>query len=123
MVRTLGVDLTGNYALAFEVGVRCEQVPKELRTRTYEARIAYASFLVYSDEGDGSGLRAEALFFATSLSLLLPRRDACDPDGTFTWNDDDVDRRADCSLRHTETGSKRRCETNRLNEHVRRGLD
>jgi hypothetical protein len=37
------VDLTGNYALAFEAGSGCEQIPKELRTRTYEARIAYAS--------------------------------------------------------------------------------
>ena len=37
----LTVDLTGNYALTFEVGNACEQVPKELRLRTYEARIEY----------------------------------------------------------------------------------
>ena len=41
--RSLAVDLTGSYALAFEVGTGCEHVPRELRTRTYEARIAYAS--------------------------------------------------------------------------------
>jgi hypothetical protein len=37
------VDLTGNYALTFEVGSACEQVPKELRIRTYEAKIEYHS--------------------------------------------------------------------------------
>ena len=41
--RSLAVDLTGNYALTFEVGNACEQVPKELRTRTYSAKIAYNS--------------------------------------------------------------------------------
>lgn len=41
--RSLAVDLTGNYALTFEVGNACEQVPKELRIRTYEARIEYES--------------------------------------------------------------------------------
>ena len=39
--RSLPVDLTGNYALTFEVGSACDEVPKELRTRTYEARIGY----------------------------------------------------------------------------------
>jgi hypothetical protein len=39
--RSLAVDLTGDYALTFEVGNGCEQIPKELRTRTYEAKIAY----------------------------------------------------------------------------------
>jgi hypothetical protein len=37
------VDLTGTYALSFEVGSACEQIPNELRNRTYEARIEYAS--------------------------------------------------------------------------------
>jgi hypothetical protein len=41
--RSLAVDLTGLYALTFEVGNSCEQVPKELRIRTYEARIEYKS--------------------------------------------------------------------------------
>ena len=41
--RSLAVDLTGTYALPFEVGQACEQVPKELRIRTYEARIEYKS--------------------------------------------------------------------------------
>lgn len=40
---SLAVDLTGIYALTFEVGNACEQVPKELRIRTYEARIEYKS--------------------------------------------------------------------------------
>ena len=39
--RSLAVDLTGRYALTFEVGNACEQVPKEIRTRTYEATIEY----------------------------------------------------------------------------------
>lgn len=39
--RSLAVDLTGNYGLRFEVGDDCEQVPKELRIRTYEAKIEY----------------------------------------------------------------------------------
>ena len=39
----LSVDLTGNYRLTFDVGAACEQVPKELRRRTYEARIEYKS--------------------------------------------------------------------------------
>lgn len=38
---SLAVDLTGNYALTFEVGDACEQVPKEFRTRTYETRVRY----------------------------------------------------------------------------------
>jgi hypothetical protein len=37
----LAIDLTGNYTLTFEVGGGCEQIPKELRTRTYEAKIGY----------------------------------------------------------------------------------
>jgi len=37
----LAVDLTGNYALTFEVGDACEQIPTELRSRTYETTIAY----------------------------------------------------------------------------------
>jgi hypothetical protein len=41
--RSLPVDLTGNYALTFEVGGACEQVPKELKIRTYEAKIEYHS--------------------------------------------------------------------------------
>ena len=41
--RSLAVDLTGIYALTFEVGNACEQVPKELRIRTYEARVDYKS--------------------------------------------------------------------------------
>jgi hypothetical protein len=41
--RSLAVDLPGNYALTFEVGNACEQVPKELRTRTYAAKIGYKS--------------------------------------------------------------------------------
>lgn len=40
---SLAVDLTGHYAMTFEVGNGCEQVPKELRNRTYEARIDYKS--------------------------------------------------------------------------------
>lgn len=41
--RWLAVDLTGTYALPFEVRQACEQIPKELRIRTYEARIEYKS--------------------------------------------------------------------------------
>jgi hypothetical protein len=37
------IDLTGDYRLTFEVGGACEQVPKELRSRTYDARIHYHS--------------------------------------------------------------------------------
>jgi hypothetical protein len=55
--RALSVDLTGNYALTFEVGSACEQVPKELRIRTYEARIEYRSSGSYrSDESSDSFL-------------------------------------------------------------------
>jgi hypothetical protein len=39
--RSLAVDLRGNYLLTFEVGNACEHVPKELRIRTYDARIDY----------------------------------------------------------------------------------
>ena len=39
--RSLVGALTGDYALTFEVGNGCEAVPKEFRTRTYEARIEY----------------------------------------------------------------------------------
>jgi hypothetical protein len=45
----LAVDLTGSYALTFEVGSACEQVPKELRIRTYEARIRYVSSFESTD--------------------------------------------------------------------------
>jgi hypothetical protein len=41
--RSLAVDLTGIYVLTFEVGNACEQVPKELRIRTYDARVDYQS--------------------------------------------------------------------------------
>jgi len=37
------VDLTGNYALTFEMGNACEQIPRELKTRTYAATIEYKS--------------------------------------------------------------------------------
>src|SRR6266545_484079 len=47
--RSLAVDLTGNYALTFEVGNGCEQVPKELRTRTYEAKIGYYKSVASAD--------------------------------------------------------------------------
>jgi hypothetical protein len=36
------VDLTGSYTLTFEAGTSCEQLPEELRTRTYLASISYA---------------------------------------------------------------------------------
>jgi hypothetical protein len=45
--RSLAVDLTGNYALTFQAGSSCEQLPKEFRTRTYEARIEYRSSVSY----------------------------------------------------------------------------
>jgi hypothetical protein len=48
--RSLTVDLTGNYALTFEVGNACEHIPKELRTRTYEARIEYERSYGSTDE-------------------------------------------------------------------------
>jgi hypothetical protein len=35
------VDLTGDYTLTFDVGGACEEIPREFRTRTYEARISY----------------------------------------------------------------------------------
>ena len=35
------LDLTGNYVLTFEADSSCEQLPKELRTRTYDASIGY----------------------------------------------------------------------------------
>lgn len=38
---SLAVDLTGSYAMRFEVGDGCEQVPNEFRTRIYEAQIRY----------------------------------------------------------------------------------
>lgn len=38
----LAVDLTGDYTLTFEVGAGCEEVPKELRIRSYEARISFS---------------------------------------------------------------------------------
>jgi len=45
----LAVDLTGNWALSFDVGGACEQVPQELRSRTYEATISYSSFYGSTD--------------------------------------------------------------------------
>jgi hypothetical protein len=47
--RSTALDLTGNYALTFEVGNGCELVPKELRIRTYEARIRYHNSYESSD--------------------------------------------------------------------------
>lgn len=35
------VDLTGQYLLTFEAGTSCEQLPREFRSRTYEASIGY----------------------------------------------------------------------------------
>jgi hypothetical protein len=43
------VDLRGDYTLTFEVGGGCEEVPKELRTRTYEATVAYSYSFGSSD--------------------------------------------------------------------------
>ena len=48
------VDLTGDYALNVEAGKGCEEVPRELRTRTYEARIGY-----YKSVGSSDWFRAE----------------------------------------------------------------
>ena len=45
----LVVDLRGDYTLTFEVGGGCEEVPQELRTRTYEARIGYVRSFDSSD--------------------------------------------------------------------------
>jgi hypothetical protein len=50
----LAVDLTGSYTLTFEVGSACDEVPRELRTRTYEARIGY-----YKSVGSADWFRAE----------------------------------------------------------------
>ena len=41
---SLAVDLRGNYDLTFEVGNACEQVPNELRRRTFQATISYSHF-------------------------------------------------------------------------------
>lgn len=38
----LAVDLNGDYTLTFEVGSGCEEVPRELRVRSYEARISFS---------------------------------------------------------------------------------
>jgi hypothetical protein len=43
------VDLRGDYLLTFEVGGGCEEVPKDLRTRTYEATIGYTYSFASSD--------------------------------------------------------------------------
>jgi hypothetical protein len=43
------VDLRGNYTLTFEIGGGCEEVPTELRTRTYEAAISYSYSFGSSD--------------------------------------------------------------------------
>ena len=45
----LVVDLRGNYTLTFEVGGGCEEVPKELRTRTYETSLSYSQSFGSSD--------------------------------------------------------------------------
>jgi hypothetical protein len=47
--RTLAVDLTGTYALTFDVGNACEQIPQELRTRTYEANLSYNTSYASTD--------------------------------------------------------------------------
>jgi hypothetical protein len=47
--RSLAIDLTGNYALTFDIGGACEQVPKELKSRTYGARIEYRGSYGSSD--------------------------------------------------------------------------
>lgn len=41
---SLAVDLRGDYDLTIEVGNACEQVPSELRRRTYELTISYFGF-------------------------------------------------------------------------------
>lgn len=46
---SLAVDLRGDYDLTFEVGNGCEQVPNELRRRTFEATISYHSFYGSTD--------------------------------------------------------------------------
>jgi hypothetical protein len=43
------VDLRGNYTLTFEIGGGCEEVPAQLRTRTYEAAISYSHSFASSD--------------------------------------------------------------------------
>ena len=43
------LDLSGDYALTVHVGSGCEEVPKEIRTRTYEATISYARSFGSSD--------------------------------------------------------------------------
>lgn len=39
----LAVDLSGDYTLTFEVGGGCEEVPKELRIRSYAAKISFSA--------------------------------------------------------------------------------
>lgn len=43
------VDLSGDYTLTLQVGSGCEEVPTELRTRTYEARIRWDHWFGSSD--------------------------------------------------------------------------
>ena len=57
--RTLPVDLTGNYTLTFEVGSACEQVPKELRIRTYKAKIEYKRSTEYDSSSSTDLFLAE----------------------------------------------------------------
>jgi hypothetical protein len=45
----LVVDLRGDYTLTVQVGGGCEEVPAELRTRSYAARISYARSFGSSD--------------------------------------------------------------------------
>ena len=79
--RSLAVDLTGNYTLTFEVGNACEEVPKELRIRTYEATIEYKSSFESIDnflaELSGATFRdqrpiwVEAIHRASGVSVWL----------------------------------------------------
>jgi len=48
------VDLTGDYTLTFEVGGACEEIPREFRIRTYEAKISY-----YKSVGSADWFRAQ----------------------------------------------------------------
>ena len=53
---SLPVDLRGSYTLTFEVGNACEQVPNELRRRTFEATIAYLGYFYESTDVFLAGL-------------------------------------------------------------------
>jgi hypothetical protein len=80
--RTLAVDLTGNYALTFDVGNACEEVPKDLRRRTYEATIAfsgsYGSADLFLAELSGATFRDQR---AVSIEV------APQPSGYSVWLD------------------------------------